>query len=437
MENKIVKIPPKFQLTEKNQIKSNSSYNVLLALKADYQLNQSLKYNEFTEDVEIVNEMTLGKTIFQVGELPSNFESVLAIYFEKELNVIFTPIAVKNGLETFFTEKKYNPVKIYMENCKKRWDKKTRIAHLFRDYLGADDSELIEKIALIFFVAAVKKVYEPDFKFDYVLDLVGGQGVGKTSILQKIGGDWYSDSITDFSNKDNFETMIRSLIVNDDEMVASKKMGFAELKAFVTKTRLRFRKAYARRAQEYPKKFVLARTTNEVAYLRDKTGERRFLPVMVNAKNQKKHPMNLTEEDVVQLWGEAMILYEGGYPTIFNKEEEAELEQYRESFMYVDEIEDLLDDFLEMPIPRDWESMDMILKQSYTQNYINGRSVKQTGFKLEKISTRDIVQILFNQDVTRGKLAKKISYIMQNNKNWEAKTYRSNGKHTRGYMRKK
>lgn len=437
MENKIVKIPPKFQLTEKKQIKSNSSYNVLLALKADYQLNQSLKYNEFTEDVEIVNEMTLGKTTFQIGEMPSNFESVLAIYFEKELDVVFTPIALKNGLETFFTEKKYNPVKIYMEKCKKSWDKQTRIAHLFRDYLGADDSELIEKIALIFFVAAVKKVYEPDFKFDYVLDLVGGQGVGKTSILQKIGGDWYSDSITDFSNKDNFETMIRSLIVNDDEMVASKKMGFAELKAFVTKTRLRFRKAYARRAQEYPKKFILARTTNEIAYLRDKTGERRFLPIMVNAKNQKKHPMNLAEEDVVQLWGEAMILYEGGYPTIFNKEEEAELEQYRESFMYVDEIEDLLDDFLEMPIPRDWESMDMILKQSYTQNYINGRSVQQTGFKLEKVSTRDIVQILFNQDVARGKLSRKISYIMQNNKHWEAKVFKQNDKTVRGYIRKK
>ena len=34
-------------------------------------------------------------------------------------------------------------------------------------------------------VGAVAKVYEPFTKFDYVLDLVGGQGVGKTSLLQK------------------------------------------------------------------------------------------------------------------------------------------------------------------------------------------------------------------------------------------------------------
>ncbi|MEQ7259611.1 virulence-associated E family protein [Lactococcus garvieae] len=432
-----IKIQAAFQLTKDDGIKVNSSYNVLLALKTDWNINGSLKYNEFTEDCEITKQLKMGDTMFEPGELPSNFESVLTIYLEQELGVSFTGVAIKNGLEAFFTQKKYNPVKDFMEKCKEGWDGKERINSLFQQYLGAEDTELIQKIALLFFVAAVKKVYEPDFKFDYVLDLVGGQGIGKTSILQKIGGIWYTDSITDFQNKDNFDLMIRSLIVNDDEMVASKKMGFAELKSFISKTHLRFRKAYARRAQEYAKKFVIARTTNEVAYLRDKTGERRFLPVMVGMQKQEYHPMNMSDDVVKQIWGEAMVLYHGGYPTVFSKDEEAELEKYREQFMYVDEIESLLDEYLDMPVPQDWDKMGSTQQYSYTQAYINNSSIKSTGKKTKqnKIATRDILSNVFSSDATRGKLSKKINYLMTNKKGWEAKQFKKNGKPVRGFIR--
>lgn len=430
-------MPAKFQLTKDNSIKVNSSYNVLLALKHDHQLNTSLRYNEFNEDSEIVKPINLGGTKYEVGELPSDFESVLAVYFEQELDVVFTGVALRNGLDVFFSQKKYNPVKEYMEDCLKKWDGKSRINTLFSKYLGSEKTELIENISLIFLVAAVKKVYEPDFKFDYVLDLVGGQGIGKTSILQKLGGPWYTDSITDFQNKDNFELMIRSLIVNDDEMVASKKIGFAELKSFITKTNLRFRKAYARRAQEYPKKFVIARTTNEVAYLRDKTGERRFLPVMVGVEKQEQHPMEMTDEVVKQIWGEAMTLYQGGYPTTFSKEEEAELEIYREQFMYIDEIENLLDEYLDMKVPSDWSMMNNAQKYTFTQKYLNSNDSIEGVALQDKIATRDILANVFDSDAKNQKLAKKINYLMTNKTDWISGKFYSNKKQTRGFIRKK
>lgn len=430
-------MPAKFQLTKYNSIKVNSSYNVLLALKHDHQLNTSLRYNEFNEDSEIVKPINLGGTKYEVGELPSDFESVLAVYFEQELDVVFTGVALRNGLDVFFSQKKYNPVKEYMEDCLKKWDGKSRINTLFSKYLGSEKTELIENISLIFLVAAVKKVYEPDFKFDYVLDLVGGQGIGKTSILQKLGGPWYTDSITDFQNKDNFELMIRSLIVNDDEMVASKKIGFAELKSFITKTNLRFRKAYARRAQEYPKKFVIARTTNEVAYLRDKTGERRFLPVMVGVEKQEQHPMEMTDELVKQIWGEAMTLYQGGYPTTFSKEEEVELEIYREQFMYIDEIENLLDEYLDMKVPSDWSMMNNAQKYTFTQKYLNSNDSIEGIALQDKIATRDILANVFDSDAKNQKLAKKINYLMTNKTDWISGKFYSNKKQTRGFIRKK
>ena len=320
-------------------IKSNSPANVLNAFRADEQLNLYLKHNEFSQEHELTQDIRLGKTVLKKGELPSNFESIVKVYFETVINVGFTSQAMLDGMETFLSERSYNPVKEYLENARDKWDKRQRINQMLQVYLGADNKELISKIATMWLVGAVAKVYDPYVKFDYVLDLVGGQGVGKTSFLQKIGGQWYTDAITDFANKDNYDIMLKHLIVNDDEMVASDRMSFAETKSFISKTSLRFRKPYMRRTQEFAKNFVLARTSNHVEYLKDKTGERRFLPVLANNKQQKKHPMNMTPEVVEQIWGEAVTIYEKGFDLMFDDETEKELHEYREQFMFRDEIE--------------------------------------------------------------------------------------------------
>ena len=84
-------------------------------------------------------------------------------------------------------------------------------------------------------------------KFDYVLDLVGGQGAGKTTLLKKMGGKFYTDQFTDFRDKDSYAIMLRALIVNDDEMTASNNSSFEDLKKFVSAEQLEFRSPYNRR----------------------------------------------------------------------------------------------------------------------------------------------------------------------------------------------
>lgn len=423
-------------LNDKGGIKSNSPNNVLLSFKADDQLSIYLKHNEFSQEHELTKDIRIGNTFFKKGELPSNFDSVVKVYFESVLGVAFSNQAMLDGMETFFSERSYNPVMEYMERAASNWDGRKRINQMLQVYLGAEDIDLVSKIAEMWLVGAVAKVYEPYAKFDYVLDLVGGQGVGKTSLLQKLGGEWYTDAVTDFANKDNYDIMLKALIVNDDEMVASNRMSFAETKAFISKTSLRFRKPYMKRTEEFAKNFVLARTTNQKEYLKDKTGERRFLSVMADISRQKKHPMEIEPETVEQIWGEAVTIYKAGADLMFDKETEERLEIYREKFMYRDEVELQVLEYLEMPIPDNWSSWSIQQQHQYTSKYFDNSSEFEAGTKkLEKVSTREMMYNLFMRNSNDKKLSTKINMIMDNHPGWEKGQFRIGGKNTKGFKR--
>lgn len=426
----------KMILNDKGAIKANSPMNVLASFKADDQLSLYLKHNEFSQEHELLKDIKIGNTFFKKGELPSNFDSVVKVYFESVLGVAYTNQALLDGMETFFSERSYNPVMEYMERAAENWDGRERINQMLQVYLGADDNPLISKIAEMWLVGAVAKVYDPFVKFDYVLDLVGGQGVGKTSLLQKLGGDWYTDSVTDFANKDNYDIMLKSLIVNDDEMVASNRMSFAETKAFISKTSLRFRKPYMKRTEEFAKNFVLARTTNQKEYLKDKTGERRFLPVLANIEKQKKHPMEIEPETIEQIWGEAVTIYHTGANLMFDKKTEEELEVYRETFMYRDEVELQVLEYLEMPIPDNWSSWSIQQQHQYTSKYFDNSSEFEPGKnKLTNVSTREMMYNLFMRNSNDKKLSTKINMIMDNHPEWQKGQFRIGGKNTKGFKR--
>lgn len=423
-------------LNDKGGIKSNSPNNVLLSFKADDQLSIYLKHNEFSQEHELTKDIRIGNTFFKKGELPSNFDSVVKVYFESVLGVAFSNQAMLDGMETFFSERSYNPIMEYMEKAAENWDGRKRINQMLQVYLGAEDIDLVSKIAEMWLVGTVAKVYDPYAKFDYVLDLVGGQGVGKTSLLQKLGGDWYTDAVTDFANKDNYDIMLKALIVNDDEMVASNRMSFAETKAFISKTSLRFRKPYMKRTEEFAKNFVLARTTNQKEYLKDKTGERRFLSVMADISRQKKHPMEIEPETVEQIWGEAVTIYKAGADLMFDKETEERLEIYREKFMYRDEVELQVLEYLEMPIPDNWSSWSIQQQHQYTSKYFDNSSEFEAGAKkLEKVSTREMMYNLFMRNSNDKKLSTKINMIMDNHPGWEKGQFRIGGKNTKGFKR--
>lgn len=76
-------------------------------------------------------------------------------------------------------------------------------------------------------MGGVAKVYHPLTKVDQSLDLVGSQGVGKTSILQNLAPyGLYTDQFNSFTDKDDLSNLIGMFIINDDEMTTSSKSSF-------------------------------------------------------------------------------------------------------------------------------------------------------------------------------------------------------------------
>ena len=421
---------------------SNSIFNVKTLLLNAPVFTDNLAFNEFTQEPEVINDFYLNGTLIPKGEIKPNFEDILGEYFETELDVVFKPSTISSGLNIFWDVKKYNPVKNYMEQAKRTWDGKERLSTLFEYWLGADVNEVTETIAKVFFVSAVAKVYEPLTKVDTVLDLVGGQGVGKTSFLQMIAGDWYTSNAVNFTDKDSYNVMLKALIVNDDEMTASKRMNFEETKSFISKTVLEFRKSYDRRGSTYAKNFVIARTTNNTEYLKDATGDRRFMPILADAKKQKKHPMEMTEEDVIQIWGEAVKLYEDGYELDnFDKLGDKRV-KYQERFTNVDPLNEEIDAYLEMLVPKYWDEMNVTQQRQYTQTKLNGyrwQLIEDGTYtpevKIDFVTIKDIAYNVFNRDTTDRKMSARIKIYMDNDKGYTVARKKINGNYKRGYKR--
>lgn len=214
---------------------------------------------------------------------------------------------------------KFHPIKEFIESVE--WDGVPRIDRLFVQYLGAEDTHYVRQVTRKMLLAAITRLYDPGAKFDEMLVLIGSQGAHKSSLIAKLGGRWFSDSLRNFDNKEAGEHLQNGWIFELSELSAMKKSELEEVKAFLSKTEDRYRVAYERTVSDFPRKCVFFGTTNTREFLKDKTGNRRFWPVQVDReKAELNHWEHLTEGGVKQIWAEALHYYKQGEGLRLDKE---------------------------------------------------------------------------------------------------------------------
>ncbi|HJF54003.1 MAG TPA: virulence protein E [Limosilactobacillus coleohominis] len=397
-----------FKTNKYGQLKNNSLVNIEIILERDPILKDTFRFNEFTTEIDVVKSNS--ELMFKTGQLVDSYVDQIASYIENnsDYGVLFDNKKIRSAITVIAMRHHYNPVIDYFDDAYKNWDHEERLNHIMGDYLGVEETSVTQLITKLFFVGAVAKAHNPKTKFDFVLDLVGGQGAGKTTFLQKIAPlGYYTDQFSTFDNKDDYAVMRRALIINDDEMTATNNASFEILKKFITLQEFEYRKPYGHQAERFAKNFVMARTTNELYYLKDKTGERRFLPLHVSKARQKHHPVtDLTDKYVKQCWGEAMQLYKDGFSFALTSEQEEKLDEHRQSFMYTDELEDKIDEALN----NQFRDKDFITNEALSLAVVPGIDL-----------------------VKNRKISNQISNIMVNRFGFRKKRRKINGETKRGY----
>ena len=209
------------------------------------------------------------------------------------------------------------------------WDGVHRLDTWLADYAGAQNmpEEYLAAVGKRWLIGAVARTFEPGCKMDTVLVLAGEQGIGKSTLLANLvpKASLFTDNLPDIEDKDVAAQLSSHTIVEIAELAGVGKKEQDKVKQFITEQVRKARLAYERAPKEYPRRCVLAGTTNEIdGYLNDSTGARRYWPVECG----QCEPFELVKVRD-QLWAEAVVLYKNGTQWHLTRDEEkqAVLEQ--------------------------------------------------------------------------------------------------------------
>lgn len=272
-----------------------------------------------------------------------------------------------DALRLVMEERAFHPVKDFIESTV--WDGTPRVERLLIDYLGADNNAYVREITRKTLTAAVARIYQPGIKFDYMLVLVGKQGIGKTLILQRLAGEWCSNSITEIKGKDAYEALDGVWIAEMGELAALKKADREAIKNYISKTDDTYRKAYARNVTVNLRHNIFVGTTNEDTFLEDTTGNRRYWVVDCDAEKRTKlvwRDLPEKGEEVHQIWAEALEIYRSG-ESIMSLTAEAEEVATTEQNKHVmeDPRTPVIAQYLEYPLPEDWDTRSEFERVQY------------------------------------------------------------------------
>lgn len=322
---------------------------------------------------------------------------------------------------------KFNDVKRYIESQK--WDGKKRIDTLLHDYLGVEQNVYTADVMRKSLTAAVARAITGEAKFDYMPIFTGAQGIGKSTFLAKLGGEWFSDSLTNFEGKEAAE-MIQGTWINElAELAGFNRSETNAIKQFITKQHDVYREAYGKRTNKYPRRCVFFGTTNDDNFLKDTTGNRRFWPVDCGVEEPKKSIFDDLDSEIGQIWAEAKMLYMLGEPLYLSGESDRLAKEAQEMHQEDNAKKGIIEEFLEIKIPVNWYDLSLSIRKQYLQGNANIEGIRLV--ERDKITAIEVWAECFGKpkEYLTKKDASEINSVLESLKGWQRyKGTRSLGK---------
>ncbi len=402
---------------KRSTVVKNTLRNLLLILNNDEKL-KGIVFNQLSDGMEIKGEVP--------WEHPSRFwrdadDAQLISY----VDLTYGTFSARNydiAVTKVADDRSYHPIREFLASLPE-WDKVPRVDTILVDFLGASDNAYVRAVTRKTLCGAIARVMNPGCKFDTMLVLNGPQGKGKSTLISKLCGEWFNDSLllNDTKDKTAAEKLQGYWILEIGELAGLKKTEIETLRGFLSRQNDIYRASFGRRATPHPRQCVFIGTTNaENGYLRDTAGNRRFWPVKTPG-DAARASWEMTEEEIRQIWAEALVRYKEGEPLHLDNELAGMALKEQQIAMEVDEREGMVRDYLEMPLPERWDRMDIFDRRNYICGSEFGGEREPGVRKRERVCNMEIWCECFGKE--RGNLkrqdANEISAIMANIEGWK------------------
>lgn len=364
----------------------NTLHNLTLILENDPNL-KGVVFNQLLDGMEIKGEVPWKHPSkfwrdADDAQLISYVDAHYGTFSARNYDIAVTKVA---------DDRAYHPIREFIESLPE-WDKIPRVDTLLVDYLGAADTAYVRAVTRKTLCAAISRVLRPGCKFDSMLVLNGPQGVGKSTLIAKLAGEWFSDSLNlgDTKDKTAAEKLQGYWILEIGELAGLKKAEVETLRSFLSRQNDIYRAAFGKRATPHLRQCVFFGTTNaESGYLRDTTGNRRFWPVKTPGSG-KKQSWNLTHEEILQIWAEALVYVRQGEKLYLSPEMDALAKDEQREAMESDEREGLVREYLDTLLPERWAEMDLFERRNFLTGSDFGGLQEKGTVKRTSVSNMEI-----------------------------------------------
>lgn len=399
----------KLKITDKGGI-AQTIENAVIILRHDPKLSGALALNEMDHNIITRRDLPWRK-VKGTSQWVDGDDAALRYYLEKVYGMTGKD-RIFDAVNVVAQQNRFHPVRDYLMTC--TWDGVPRVDTLLIDYLGAEDNAYTRAVTRKTLVAAVARVFKPGCKFDYMLTIQGKQGIGKSAIIAKLGGPWFSDTFTTMQGKDAYEQVQGVWMMEVGELAGMRKAEAETIKLYISKQTDRYRPAYGRRLQEFPRQCVFIGTTNETQFLRDTTGNRRFW--VVNTPNEPTHDLwgELTPDTVRLIWAEAAELYKAGEALYLSRELEQIAKEVQNTFEEENPRAGIISAYLDRTLPEGWDDMDIYARRQWLETDAVG-TVKRTTVCTMEIWAEALGG---NPDKIDRYIVKEIRDIMADFPNW-------------------
>lgn len=328
---------------------------------------------------------------------------------------------IDSALDIHASAHAFNEVQDYINGL--QWDGTPRLDTLFIDFLGAADTDYNHAVCRKSFTAAIARAMTPGCKFDNMLILAGPQGIGKSTLLDKMSLGWFNDSIRTFEGKEASELLQGVWLIEVAELDAFRKTDIARIKQFLSLRADRYRAAYGRHVRELPRCCVFFGTCNEVEFLQDTTGNRRFWPVDVGEiPHSKTVWKDLTDDYIRQVWAEAKTRWQAGESLYLSGAVEADAKIKQEEHREASAREGLIQAFVEKQVPSDWGKWGIDRRRDFWAGQLH----TQDGQGVELVDRDRICAVevwceLFNGSIKdlKNTDTREINAVLSNLKGWK------------------